>query len=757
MAIHTPRGIDPRTSPGHEAADSAGAADHGEPEHDFADRYADVLANGQLARNLTNFQRSWRASRSTVMEDIDFETLRTRMKAAKTEAIDNLDHYLDQFVGKVRAAGTTVHFAADADEATAIIREIAERHQVTLVAKSKSMVSEEIELNHHFADAGIEVVETDLGEWIVQLRGERPSHMVMPAIHLARQQVGDIFTEALGREISREDVGEQVRAARDAIRDVFFRAGMGITGANALIAESGTVMMATNEGNGRLTSSLPPVHVILAGIEKLVPTWEDAMTQLRVLGRSATAQRITVYTTFIHGPSPGHEQHLVLVDNGRRAMRAQPEFREALHCIRCAACANVCPPYREVGGHVFGHIYSGAIGLVVTPFIHGLDAGAGPQSLCLSCNACETVCPVGIPLPRQILDVRAMVVQRKGMKRAKRAILTAYAHPNVTNVLFKIGTRAQYPVARGKPLIRGKHLPVLSAQTRWRSLPALARRPLRERLSSAPGSTPAAPLAVIPNRAAGLTVALFPGCMTDRIYPEQGEAVAAVLRGLGARLVAPDGLHCCGLIPQNSGDVAHARMMARQTIQALERVEADYIVSGSASCVAMLSQDYLHIFRDDRVWLPRADAVARKVLDFTSFLVNVARLEPGSLASPFGQKRSLTYHDSCQGLNALGILPEPRQLILEVMGDELNELPENTLCCGFGGSFSFDYPEVSERLMNRKLENAESTGSRLIVTDNQGCIMHLRGGIDASGRRIEVRHIAELLAERVLEHSQARP
>ncbi|HWV35996.1 MAG TPA: LUD domain-containing protein, partial [Thermomicrobiales bacterium] len=282
-----------------------------------------------------------------------------------------------------------------------------------------------------------------------------------------------------GREISRENVKEQVNVAKDVIRDVFFTAGMGITGANALIAESGTVMMVTNEGNGRLTSSLPPVHVILAGIEKLVPTYEDAMTQLRLLARSATAQRLTVYTTFMHGPSPGHEQHIVLVDNGRRKMREKPEFREALHCIRCAACANVCPPYREVGGHVFGYIYTGAIGLVVTPFFHGIEAAAGPQSLCLSCNACETVCPVEIPLARQILDVRQMVVAEKGMKPVKQAILTGYSHPKLVNLLLKIGRRAQLPLTRGTPFIRNKRIPVLNKQTRWRSLPAIApaRRP----------------------------------------------------------------------------------------------------------------------------------------------------------------------------------------------------------------------------------------------------------------------------------------
>lgn len=727
------------------------AARQHDVDRPFGDRYRDAVDNAQLARNLTNFQRSWGASRAEVMADIDFDTLRHALKAAKSKTIDNIDHYLEQFAERARAAGTIVHFAADADEATAIVHRIAVGHGVRLIAKSKSMVSEEIELNQKFAEDGIEVVETDLGEWIVQLRGERPSHMVMPAIHLARQQVGEVFTRELGREISREDVTEQVHAARDAIRDVFFEAGMGITGANALIAESGTVMMVTNEGNGRLTSSIPPVHVVLAGIEKLVPTYDDAMTQLQVLARSATAQRLTVYTTFIHGPSPGQEQHIVLVDNGRRRMRELPEFREALHCIRCAACANVCPPYREVGGHVFGHIYSGAIGLVVTPFLHGIEAAAGPQSLCLSCNACEQVCPVDIPLPRQILDVRAMVAAERGMKRPKAAMLAVYSHARVMNVLLKIGTRAQLPLTRGGPMIRNRRLPLLRSQTRWRSLPALARPPLRDRLTgeSSGGTAP-----LIPNAAAGSTVALFPGCMTDRIYPEQGEAVATVLGALGVTVANPAGLHCCGLIPNNSGDVPHAMAMARQTIERLESVPADYIVSGSASCVAMLGQDYAHLFRNEPAWLARAQALASRVIDFTSFLANVANLPPGSLTALDGSRRELTYHDSCQGLNALRLSVEPRRLIEDVMGDRLVELDENTLCCGFGGSFSFEYPDVAERLMNRKLANAEATGTRLIVTDNQGCIMHLRGGLDASGRRIAVRHIAELLAERVRERRE---
>ncbi len=719
----------------------------------FGERYEAALANPRLSRNLATFQQSWRSARGERVAEVPFDELRARLKAVKTGVVDRLDEHLARFQAAAEQAGVTVHHAADAVQANRIVRELAEARGVRIVGKSKSMVTEEIDLNHDLAADGVETVETDLGEWVVQLRGERPSHMVMPAVHLSRWDVGEVFTAALGRPVSREEIGEQVRVARDEIRKVFFAAGMGVTGANALIAESGTVMMVTNEGNGRLCSSLPPVHVVLAGIEKLVPTFDDAVTQLRLLARSATAQRLTSYTTFITGPTPGHEMHVVLVDNGRRTMASRPEFSEALHCIRCAACANVCPPYREVGGHAFGHIYTGPIGLVVTPFHHGLDAASGPQSLCVSCNACETVCPAGIPLPRQILDVRKMVVAAKGLPTAKRAALSAYARPRTADLLFRAGSRAQAPLTRGTRFVRTKRLPVLRRQTRWRSLPALARQPLRDRLRRGAVLPAAAP--VVPNGAAGLTVALFPGCLTDRLYPEQGEAIVTVLRALGVRVALPAGLHCCGLPANNSGDDANARRMARQTIRALERVRADLIVSGSASCVATLSQDYLHLFRDEPRWRTRAAALARRVRDFTSFLDAVAALPAGSLVA--AEPAIVAYHDSCQGANALGLRREPRRLLGEVLGCEVRELAESTLCCGFGGSFSFEYPAVAKRLMDRKLADAEGTGAPVLLTDNQGCILHLRGGCDASGRPLQVRHLAEVVAERVALLEQGCP
>src|SRR5215203_5689775 len=505
---------------------------------EFDERLRRALNNPQLPDNLTAFQQGWRSARDRAADEIDFSTLQTRMKRAKSSVTAKLETYLEEFRLAAEAAGVTVHTAGDAAAANHIILEIARRHDVSLIAKSKSMVSEEIGFNHVAEDAGFRVVETDLGEWIVQLRHERPSHMVMPAVHLSRQEIGKDMSTALRRDISAEDIAAQVGTARDEIRDAFFAASMGITGANALIAESGTVMMVTNEGNGRLCASVPPVHVVLAGIEKLIPTFDDAITQLRLLARSGTAQRITSYTTFISGPTPGHEMHIVLVDNGRRSMAARPEFVEALHCIRCAACANVCPPYREVGGHAFGYIYTGAIGLVVTGFHHGLAAAAGPQSLCLSCNACETVCPAGIPLPRQILDVRAMVVDEFGIKEPKRTILSLYARPKTSNVALKIARRLQRPVVREARLLRTRRVPIIRQQTRWRSLPLLAERPLRARFGSGEARIPEAP--IVPNGAAGKRVALFPGCMTDNLYPEQGEAIAKSLRALGVQLVFPE-------------------------------------------------------------------------------------------------------------------------------------------------------------------------------------------------------------------------
>ncbi|HLG78547.1 MAG TPA: LUD domain-containing protein, partial [Ktedonobacteraceae bacterium] len=579
-------------------------ADPTNEEQPFETRLEHSLADTNLQRALGRFAPNWRASRLEMfhVEESDygpgysFQSLRATLRNAKDTVIEHQPEFITQFKEQAQAAGVIIYEARTAEDANAYIYNLCQQKGISLVVKSKTMVSEETELNHYLEARGITPVETDLGEWVAQLNHERPSHMVMPIIHKTRQQVGEILTRATGREISRESVPEQVAVIRTEHRQSFLSAGMGVTGANALIAESGTVMISTNEGNDRLVTSLPSVHVVMAGYDKLVATYADAITQLRLLGRSATSQHITSYTSFLTGPAtPDQEMHIVLLDNGRSAMREDPRFKEALRCIRCAACANICPAYQQVGGHSFGYIYSGAIGLVVTPFHHGLEADAGPQSLCISCNACETVCPVEIPLPNLILDVRNKVVEDKGLNWIKKLAFGLLARPRLFGALARLASVGQFPVTHGSRFVSTRamgllgRLPGLNAIARlasWRSLPAFAVRPLRDRVKTLTASYRPDPEKL------NLTVCYFAGCMTDRLYPDMGEAVIKVLQALGVRVEFPVKQNCCGLIPLNSGDRQNGAVMAKQTISMLEQslaeYHADYILSASTSCVVTI-------------------------------------------------------------------------------------------------------------------------------------------------------------------------
>ena len=726
------------------------------PELPFDEKYRAALESLQLRENLLRFQRAWRKDRDAAFErdNIDFEAMRGALRASKDEVIEHLPEYLERFKVAASAAGAIIYEAETTDDLNRYVLDLARRkghpeghpEGTRLIVKSKIMVSEEAELNHYLAERGIEAVETDLGEWIVQLAHERPSHMVMPAIHKNAGEVGDLLSQTVGREISRSDVAEQVLVARTELRAAFLRAGMGLSGANALVAESGTVMMVTNEGNGELVTSLPPVHVVLAGVEKLVPTFADAITQLRLLPRSATAQRLTTYVTWLTGPaSPDKEMHIILLNNGRTAMRENPLFRDALRCIRCAACANVCPPYAVVGGHVFGYIYSGAIGLVNTPFHHGLEADAGPQSLCVSCNACQTVCPVDIPLPRQILDVRAMEAEARGLPLPKRLGLILWRHPSLTDFALRVASVLQWPLTRGGPYLRlpppVRAIGPIRRLPDWRTPPALASKPFRDRWAAVSRR----PAPSLDSAASGVRVAYFVQCLTDRLYPAMGEATIAVLRACGAEVTCPAAQHCCGLPAIDSGDKAIARTMARQTIKVLETGDPDYVVSGAASCVAAIVHDYPHLFADDPLWLVRAERLASKTLDLVSFVQDVAKLPPGCLAHRENSE-PITYHFFCQSAHVLKLGDRPYRVLREVCGLEVRDLPEAGVCCGFGGSVSFERPDMAKHILQRKLENVDSTGARVLVNDNPGCIMHLRGGADATGRDLRVLHIAEVLA-----------
>ena len=381
---------------------------------EFAAASAVSILDPQLRLALQRVGTGFDGARREAIDEVSpqvWEEWREEARRIKIHALDHLDYYLDLLHENVTRAGGQVHFAADSAEANAIVGEIVRTRNIRVATKSKSMVSEELALNHALEAQGVEVFETDLGEYIIQLAEETPFHLVAPALHKTKEQVAQLFTDKLGIPYS-DDIDALAAAARVALRDKFLQADLGISGANFLVAETGTLVIITNEGNGRLCTSAPRVHIGITGMEKVIPSMQDLAVFLRLLPRSATGQRITSYVSMVSGPRRAEDEdgpeefHLILVDNGRSKMLADPHLREALYCIRCGACLNICPVYQKVGGHAYGWVYPGPIGAIVTPSLVGLGQAPDlPQASSL-CGACREVCPVKINIPRMLLHLR---------------------------------------------------------------------------------------------------------------------------------------------------------------------------------------------------------------------------------------------------------------------------------------------------------------------------------------------------------------
>lgn len=375
------------------------------------------------------------------------EAMRDRAREIRLHTLANLDHYLDQFADAVERTGGVVHWAADGDEANDIIARLATQRGVRSAVKSKSMVTEETELNDALALAGVAVTETDLGEFIVQLSGDRPSHIIAPVLHRTRYEIGRLFASKLNVAYT-DDPVELNAIARAHLRRIFLEADMGVSGVNFGVAESGALCLVTNEGNGRLTTTVPRLHVAVMGMERLVPSVEDLAVMLEVLARSATGQRLSVYTNIVTGPRrPGEpdgpdELHVVILDNGRSDVLGG-EAAEILACIRCGACLNVCPVYRSAGGHAYDSVYSGPVGAVLTPALQGLAEHADLPYASSLCGACKDACPVRIDIPEMLLTLRAQVADAglapTWLGRGVRRYADAATHPAVWRTLLATG------------------------------------------------------------------------------------------------------------------------------------------------------------------------------------------------------------------------------------------------------------------------------------------------------------------------------
>ena len=398
-------------------------------------------------------------SRQKLVEQIPYwEALRHKAHSIKRHVIENLDRYLEQFEKNCQANGIHVHWAADGAEAREIILRIAQENDVKSVVKSKSLTTEEIQLNKSLETNGIETLETDMGEYIVQLIGQIPSHLVIPALHLDRKDVGKLFHEKLGVEYT-EDPTELLRIARAKLREKFLNADMGISGANFALADPGCIVIVENESNAHHTISLPRVHVAVMGIEKMLPGFAELPYFLKLLPASATSQKASTYVNFVGGPgrsrfNEGPEQvHFVLLDNGRSKILSDPQLRETLFCIRCGACLNICPIYQQIGGHAYGWVYMGPIGITLIPQYLGEMEGRHAPFLSSLCGACFETCPMRINIPHHLLKLRNAVVEEKGFSFEKlgMGLFSQLArHPGLYRFVTWFPAKLQQLLPQGK-------------------------------------------------------------------------------------------------------------------------------------------------------------------------------------------------------------------------------------------------------------------------------------------------------------------
>lgn len=466
----------------------------------------EALDDVQLRGALRNLAKTFGERRKLAISTVDdWEGLRERARLIKEETLSHLDIYLSDFADNAELAGATVHWARDAEEARSIVISLLRKKNAKRIVKSKSMTTEEIHLNDALEAEGFFPVETDLGEWIIQLAHETPSHIVVPAIHKSKKQIADLFVEKVGIEPT-ENVDVLTGTARRVLRQKFAEADVGISGVNFGVAETGTFLILENEGNARLTTSLPKTHIAMMGIEKIVPRLVDLDVFLKLLPRSGTGQQLTAYQSLITGVKRSakdegpEEVHIVIMDNGRSRMLSHPVTRQSLACIRCGACLNACPVYQQVGGHAYGSVYPGPIGAVITPQLSGIEKSKQLPFASSLCGACREVCPVKIDIPELLLHLRVEI--KEGTKNGtasqigpvnktifERLVFRLYSIVWNEQWSYEFGTKLarffQRPVMRDGKIGKvsgmfAKFAPPLKAWTNWRDAPPIAKRSFRD-------------------------------------------------------------------------------------------------------------------------------------------------------------------------------------------------------------------------------------------------------------------------------------
>ncbi len=661
-------------------------------------------------------------------KEISWESQKKEAKAIKEECTKKLPQLIQKFSEEAKKAGAEIYQTSTPSQALSVIEKIIRDKEARLILKSKSMVSEEIQINDFLEKKGYKVVETDLGEWIIQLAKEKPSHITAPALHKTKKEIAELLSRHLGRKILPESK-EIVKEARKELRELFAEADIGISGANLAVAESGTLVIVSNEGNARLVTSLPPVHIALITTEKFVETLEQAVSLIKALTMASAGMKLTSYVSFITGPSRTtdiekelvigvhgpRELHIIILDNGRLKISQDQDLDKILYCLKCGGCMLVCPVFQAVGGHVFGGpVYPGGVGLLLTAITESPEEASALLDFCADCKKCEEFCPVGIPTSDLILRLKHE--QRPSLK--EKALSSLFSRKVLSLTGAKILSILQAPWKRNGYL---KNLPFKGLKEK--SLPALN---VRKTTTIADKS--------------GEKVYLFEGCLVKYFFPEIREGIIKGLSCLGFQVVSPSDRACCGGPSYHLGDKKGLSRLVSKNLRSFERQNPGYILTVCPTGNSMLKDIYPH-------FEPKFSGWKDKIFDFSEFVSKKACLPDKRTTGP---PKEVFYHYPCHSLNTLNLKEGPKR-VLEALGFSIKLEEEPYTCCGFCGVFSLKNPEISAHLWEKKKQKMAKNESPLIATDCPGCLFQLRAGLKKKG--VDILHTAELFS-RVVEYDQ---
>lgn len=698
--------------------------------------------------NVTGYQRRKKAF-LTVRERVESlvranPSLSKQVRKSKFQALENLDELMRVAISSLEGAGFTVFVAESPEEASHYITQLINEGPVI---KSKSNAVKETGVIEAITARGIDVIETDLGDRINQLAGLKATHPITPAMEVSKEEARFLFEKETGRTLD-EDISATVFAARGALREIFLRAPVSISGANAIAAEEGVVLIAENEGNIRLLSTLPKVHIIVAGVEKLVRNLDDALTVVQGAATYGTGVNLTTYVSAVSGPrtaegitwgnprfSGPKEVHLVLLA-GEKRRRAVREFPEAMACLNCGSCLNYCPLYSVLGAAYGEHRYGG-IGAVRDSLLEE----NGPETtfhlnLCIQCKRCKSVCPVEIDTPALTNRLMAVKGYRRLRSLTERLVLFAVARPR----LFRIGLAMLWLVQRCGclDLVR-KALPPGKLKLQLDRIPQVP--PPQEWFKTGSFGI---------NQGKSQRVIFFPGCIMSTLLGPATRATLRVLLHQGVEVICPDGLVCCGAMHHHSGEEEKAKAMARHNLSILGKVkDFDRIVMNSAGCAIMV-KDYGDLFKDEPAFCDLARTVSEKTVEFSEFLAETG------LATELGPvKERIVFQESCQLRFGQETWAKPMALLDQIPGLEVKDFKHPEACCGSGGLYSMRLPEISDTLGTILVEEMLAADATAVVSLNPGCIMHMKHILRNRAADLPVLHLAELL-DRSLDRTEAR-